>query len=135
MRRVMKGKLVDTDPLRWQAPLRCIREGCCPEVGVFLHTGTPDADQALFEEILVDCTAFQLAGALTEDSVKEAVNEVAELVLSRAPGTSASSAAAGAVSGSESAPSSQAAQALVSAAVASTGDTKPMLWTAELCSA
>lgn len=100
-----------------------------------MHTGTPDADQALFEEILVDCTAFQLAGALTEDSVKEAVNEVAELVLSRAPGTSASSAAAGAVSGSESAPSSQAAQALVSAPVASTGDTQLMLRIAELCSA
>ena len=69
----------------------------------------------------MECTAFQLAGALTEESVKEAVNEVAELVLSRAPGTAGSSAPAGPVSGSESAPSSQAAQAAVSEAVTSTG--------------
>ncbi len=69
----------------------------------------------------MECTAFQLAGALTEESVKEAVNEVAELVLSRAPGTAGSSAPAGPVSGSESAPSSQATQAAVSEAVTSTG--------------
>ena len=89
-----------------------------PECPAVMHTGTPEADQALFEEILVECTAFQLAGALTEESVKEAVDEVAELVLSRAPGSPAS---AGAVSGSDSAPSSQAAQAAVSEAVTSTG--------------
>ena len=84
--------------------------------------GTPDADQALFEEILVECTAFQLAGALTEDSVKEAVDEVAELVLSRAPGAAGGSAerAAGGAQDSESA-ASRAAQAAVSAAVSSTG--------------
>ena len=86
-----------------------------------MHTGTPEADQALFEEILVECTAFQLAGALTEESVQEAVGEVAELVLSRAPGTAGSSASAGSVSGSESAPSLQAARAAVSEAVTSTG--------------
>lgn len=70
----------------------------------------------------MECTAFQLAGALTEESVQEAVNEVAELVLSRAPGTPSSSApAAGGVSGPGSAPS-PAAQAAVSAAVSATGD-------------
>lgn len=42
----------------------------------------------------MECTAFQLAGALTEDSVKEAVNEVTELVLSHAPAAPGGSAAA-----------------------------------------
>ncbi len=92
-----------------------------PERAALMHTGTPEADQALFEEILVECTAFQLAGALTEESVKEAVNEVAELVLSRAPGTAGSSASAGPVSGSDATPSSRAAQEAVSEAVTSTG--------------
>lgn len=100
-------------------------DGICPNhlsrCAELMHTGTPEADQALFEEILVECTAFQLAGALTEQSVKEAVDEVTELVLSRAPGTAGSSAPAGSVSGSESAPSSQAAQAAVTEAVTSTG--------------
>ena len=97
----------------------CLTCACC-------LPGTPDADQALFEEILVECTAFQLAGALTEDSVKEAVDEVAELVLSRAPGAAGSSGerAAGGAQGSESA-ASRAAQAAVSAAVSSTGHPFP----------
>ena len=127
-------------------PSGCLSEGQCgrgrrrnielglPQIG--LHgvcltcalrlPGTPDADQALFEEILVECTAFQLAGALTEDSVKEAVDEVAELVLSRAPGAAGGSAerAAGGAQGSESA-ASRAAQAAVSAAVSSTGRPSP----------
>ena len=70
----------------------------------------------------MECTAFQLAGALTEDHVKAAVDEVAELVLSRAPGAAGSSTdhAAGGVQGSESA-ASRAAQAAVSAAISSTG--------------
>ena len=76
----------------------------------------------------MECTAFQLAGALTEETVKEAVNEVAELVLSRAPGTAASSAPAGPVSGSEPAPSWQAAQASISAAVTSTGGVRELLY-------
>ncbi|CAL5223562.1 g6096 [Coccomyxa viridis] len=100
-------------------------EGGTAFYSALLSTGTPEADQALFEEILVECTAFQLAGALTEESVKEAVNEVAELVLSRAPGTAGSSAPAGPVSGSESAPSSQATQAAVSEAVTSTEGQQP----------
>ncbi|CAK0760250.1 hypothetical protein CVIRNUC_002756 [Coccomyxa viridis] len=101
-------------------------EGGTAFYSVLLSTGTPDADQALFEEILVECTAFQLAGALTEASVKEAVDEVAELVLSRAPGAAGSSGerAAGGAQSSESA-ASRAAQAAVSAAVSSTEGQQP----------
>lgn len=49
-----------------------------------LHTfgaGTPDEDHALFEEILVECTAFQLAGALNEEAVREAVEFVTQALL------------------------------------------------------
>ena len=105
----------------WICAPQILLHGACLTCAVRLP-GTPDADQALFEEILVECTAFQLAGALTEASVKEAVDEVAELVLSRAPGAAGSSGerAAGGAQSSESA-ASRAAQAAVSAAVSSTG--------------
>ena len=44
-------------------------------------TGTPDADHALFEEILGECTAFQLAGALNEEAIREAFNFVTKALL------------------------------------------------------
>ena len=44
--------------------------------------GTPDQDQSLFEEILVECTAFQLAGALSPEAIEEAINAVTQSLLS-----------------------------------------------------
>ncbi|CAL8463253.1 g2787 [Coccomyxa elongata] len=48
---------------------------------VLINTGTPDTDHALFEEILVECTAFQLAGALNEEAIREAVDFVTNALL------------------------------------------------------
>lgn len=59
--------------------------------GVMSCAGTPDADQALFEEILIECTAFQLAGALSEDAIREAVNDVTEAVLREGSSSSSTS--------------------------------------------
>jgi hypothetical protein len=45
----------------------------------------------LFEEILVEGTAFQLAGALSEDAIRDAVNDVTEALLSAGSASTSSS--------------------------------------------
>ena len=54
---------------------------CCQVFFDELATGTADTDHALFEEILVECTAFQLAGALNEEAIREAVDFVTNALL------------------------------------------------------
>ena len=46
-----------------------------------MPAGTPDQDLSLFEEILVECTAFQLAGALSPQSIEEAIDAVTQSLL------------------------------------------------------
>ena len=55
------------------------------------HAGTPDADHSLFEEILVHSTAFQLAGALSPQAVEEAIDAVAESLLTEGASPTSSS--------------------------------------------
>jgi hypothetical protein len=48
---------------------------------VLLAPSTPADDVAMFEEILTECTSFELAGAISKQSTEEMVQEVADDVV------------------------------------------------------
>lgn len=72
-------------------PTACLR--CASGTGPLWHmsAGTPDQDLSLFEEILVECTAFQLAGALTPESIEEAIDAVTQSLLTDGSSSSGAS--------------------------------------------